>query len=206
MTRTVTTTHLQMSSADALRPSATPLPPGCRIERAVDATPEFSRFLYQGVGSGWNWADRLAWSRAHWAEVLAAPGTETWVLYRDGSPAGYVELAARTAGSGATPTAAADGAPGTAVEIVYFGLFPGHLGLGLGGALLTEGIRRAWDLDARHPGLPPVGRVWVHTCSLDGPAALANYRARGLEVFHVEDEELEPVDASAGPWPRESGD
>jgi hypothetical protein len=26
-------------------------------------------------------------------------------------------------------------------------------------------------------------RVWVHTCSLDGPAALPNYEARGMVRF-----------------------
>jgi hypothetical protein len=28
-------------------------------------------------------------------------------------------------------------------------------------------------------------RVWVHTCTLDGPHALANYEARGLERYKV---------------------
>jgi hypothetical protein len=30
------------------------------------------------------------------------------------------------------------------------------------------------------------GRVWVHTCSRDHPAALANYQARGMRVYRVE--------------------
>lgn len=34
----------------------------------------------------------------------------------------------------------------------------------------------------------PTERVWVHTCTLDGPHALANYRARGLTVYRTEDE------------------
>jgi hypothetical protein len=28
--------------------------------------------------------------------------------------------------------------------------------------------------------------VWVHTCTLDGPHALANYEARGLRPFRTE--------------------
>src|SRR5438034_8495738 len=36
-------------------------------------------------------------------------------------------------------------------------------------------ISRAWAKGAR--------RVWVHTCSLDGPTALANYQGRGFRVY-----------------------
>jgi hypothetical protein len=43
--------------------------------------------------------------------------------------------------------------------------------------------------------------VWVHTCSLDGPAALANYQARGLTLYRTETTD-EPVPSEApGPWP-----
>ena len=59
----VTTTHLQQLSPDELVPSRSSLPADSRIERAVDPSPEFSRFLYRGVGSGWNWTDRLALTR-----------------------------------------------------------------------------------------------------------------------------------------------
>jgi len=31
-------------------------------------------------------------------------------------------------------------------------------------------------------------RVWLHTCSLDHPYALANYKARGMKVYKVEDD------------------
>jgi hypothetical protein len=36
---------------------------------------------------------------------------------------------------------------------------------------------------------------------LDGPAAVANYQARGMSVFKTEVEETEPQDATAGLWP-----
>jgi GNAT superfamily N-acetyltransferase len=66
---------------------------------------------------------------------------------------------------------------GDDVEIAYFGLLPAFHGRGLGGALLEHALRRGFELGSR---------VWVHTCTLDGPHALANYRARGLEPFRVE--------------------
>lgn len=194
---TVTTTHLQQLNPEDMSPSARSLPPLARIERVEAITPEFSRFLYRGVGSAWNWTDRLGLPRSAWEAVLRAPGSETWVLYVAGAPAGYVELAGRARDAASTP----DLGGATEVEIVYFGLFPERIGQGLGGPLLEEGIRRAWDLDSRWPGLPEVSRVWVHTCSLDGPAALANYRARGFSIFMTESEEQTPADATAGLWP-----
>ena len=51
-------------------------------------------------------------------------------------------------------------------------------GKGLGGLLLTEAIRRAWDFGA--------SRVWVQTCTQDAPTALPNYLARGFRIFKEE--------------------
>jgi GNAT superfamily N-acetyltransferase len=181
----VVTTSLQQLTRPADAPRA--LPDGCRLDLATGMTPEFARFLYALVGGPWHWTDRLGWSREQWAEELAVPGSEFRVLVRDGVPAGYVQLHAEVV----------DG--GTHVEIRYFGLAESAIGLGLGGPLLEQGIAAAWTLAERHP-LPPTSRVWVHTCSLDGPAALANYRARGL-VPYAEEETDEPVaDAPLGSW------
>ena len=51
------------------------------------------------------------------------------------------------------------------VELQSFGLLPAFHGRGLGGHLLTVVLRR---------GLELAPRVWLHTCSLDGPHAQAN--------------------------------
>jgi ribosomal protein S18 acetylase RimI-like enzyme len=119
-----------------------------------------SRFLYTAVGGQWFWLDRLSWDDARWLQYLDRPGVETWVLYVGGTTAGYVELELQSDDN---------------VEVAYFGLLPGFIGQRLGGYLLSVGVERAWEHGAR--------RVWVHTCSLDGPAALANYRARGFQVY-----------------------
>ena len=82
---------------------------------------------------------------------------------------------------------------GDAVELVSFGLLPAFMGRGLGPRLLDAALRRAWALGPR--------RVWVHTCSLDGPAALHTYQARGLEIYdertHGQELPAEPLE----PWP-----
>ena len=67
------------------------------------------------------------------------------------------------------------GRNGTDVELVSFGLLPGFAGRGLGGALLAAATRAAW---AQGPD-----RVWLHTCSLDSPAALPSYQRRGFRRY-----------------------
>ena len=52
------------------------------------------------------------------------------------------------------------------------------------------------DHGERHDDLPATSRVWVHTCSLDGPAALRNYERRGFVVI---DETTELMDYPAQP-------
>ena len=86
-----------------------------------------------------------------------AERVETWVI----GDAGYYELHRA----------------GDDVQIAHFGLLPAFHGRGLGGALLEHALWRGFELGAR---------VWVHTCSLDGPYALANYVARGMVPYRVE--------------------
>jgi GNAT superfamily N-acetyltransferase len=59
-------------------------------------------------------------------------------------------------------------------------LIPDFIGRGFGGALLTSAIEEAWRLSAQ--------RVWVHTCNRDHAQALANYQARGMVVYKIEEE------------------
>ncbi|WP_067180306.1 GNAT family N-acetyltransferase [Microtetraspora niveoalba] len=183
----VTTWYLEQTDPGDLLPAREPRLP-VDIVRAGIPSPEFSRFLYTAVGGDWQWTQRLPWTWQQWMDVLGRPGTETWVAWRDGTPAGYVELVSQDDG---------------VVEISSFGLMPYAIGQGLGGHLLTVGTARAWDMADRWPDLPPTRRVWLHTCSLDGPAALANYRARGFRVY---DERLnvpgdEDEGCTPGPWP-----
>jgi ribosomal protein S18 acetylase RimI-like enzyme len=129
--------------------------------------PPLNRFLYTTVGGDWSWTDRLPWSYDDWQKYLDRPELETWVGYVAGTPAGYFELEKQ---------------PGDNVEIAYFGLLPQFIGKGFGGRLLTEAIQRAWAMGAV--------RVWVHTCTLDGPMALRNYQARGFRLYKEETTEL----------------
>ncbi|HEX4959831.1 MAG TPA: GNAT family N-acetyltransferase [Thermoanaerobaculia bacterium] len=161
MSREVQISYLEMLSAGDLRPS--PLPAGFEVRQARIPAPELNRFFYAAVGRDWHWTDRLEWTEADWLAYLDRPELETWIGYAEGTPAGYFELERQDAGD---------------VELKYFGLLPRFLGRGLGGALLTTAAERAWSLGA--------SRLWLHTNTLDSPAALQNYLARGFRVFRVE--------------------
>jgi ribosomal protein S18 acetylase RimI-like enzyme len=185
MSIAVTTWFLEQRSPSDLAPSAAPESGDLRIARSAVPSPEFSRFLYTAVGGDVTWTDRLGWTYARWQEFLDRPGVETWVAYDRETPAGYVELEAQDDG---------------VVEIVYFGLLPAFRGRRIGGHLLSEGTARAWDLARRWPGRCRTERVWVHTCSKDGPYALDNYRRRGFRLFGTTTRE-EPGAPAPGPWP-----
>lgn len=177
MNRSVTTYYLEMNAPDQLRP-ARAVGAEFEVRQARIPAPELNRFLYTAVGGEWFWIDRLSWTYEQWLDYLSRPDVETWVGYLDGTPAGYFELERQT---------------GDVVELAYFGLLPQFIGRGLGGLLLTKAIERAWALGAR--------RVWLHTCTLDSPVALAGYKARGFRVYREDTEEKELPDESPGAWP-----
>lgn len=127
--------------------------------------PEFNKFLYSLVGKQWDWTDRLVWDDARWEQVVTSCDLRTWVAYSDGIVAGYFELHKQ----------------GDDVEILYFGLSPEFIGRGIGRPLLEDAINQAWSWQG-------VRRVWVHTCSLDHPAALKNYERRGFKLYKTEEE------------------
>lgn len=179
MNTLVRTTSLEMHSVAELVPSRQ-VPGEVLLVRASIPSPELSRFLYTAVGGNWYWRDRLPWTRVQWRNWVDRPELETWVIHVGGTPAGYFELEVQGDGS---------------VELPALGLLPAFGGQGLGGYLLTHAVHRAWHLR------PQVRRVWLHTCTLDHPAALGNYLARGFKVFKEEETMVDLPEAPPGPWP-----
>ena len=175
--REVRVTDLEMLSPHHLRPTSEPAVDATLV-RAGRPAPEFSRFLYRAVGGDWYWLDRLEWTLEQWRGWVQDPGHELWSCWVDGVPAGYVELLRTDGGQ---------------VELAYFGLLPGFTGQGLGGWLLTRAVQRAWEV-------PGTTRVWLHTCELDSPAALSNYRARGFVECGTSVQWWDTREPSPGPW------
>jgi GNAT superfamily N-acetyltransferase len=161
------TTYLEMRSPDQLRPKRADAL--FQVSEKKNRDWRFNHDLYFRVGEQWDWIDKRAWTDEQWKDYATAPGLSAFAGYYDDVLAGYYELRRHNDGG---------------VEIAYFGLLPEFIGRGLGGALLTSAIEEAW---ACRRGVVPI-RVWVHTCNRDHPQALANYQARGLIVYRVEEE------------------
>ena len=159
-------TYLEMREPSALRPAPKPAA-DVRIERVGECPPAFWRFLYTEVGRKYHWFDRLPWTDDQIVAYLTDPAVTLYVMWLGGAPAGYFELRSE---------------PGGGIEIVYFGLLDPFTGRGLGGYMLTEAARIAWAAGAT--------RVWLHTNTLDHPAALPNYLKRGFLVIRTEEYEV----------------
>jgi GNAT superfamily N-acetyltransferase len=163
--RSLITTYLEMRSPDQLRPKHAVA--RFHVREKTERDWRFNRELYFRVGEHWEWADKRTWTDEQWREYATIPELRTFAAYYDDALAGYYELCRDMDGG---------------IEIAYFGLLPEWIGRGLGGALLTSAIEGAWRME------PNPRRVWVHTCNRDHPQALANYRARGMVVYKVEEE------------------
>lgn len=178
--QSVTIHYLEILTPDDLRANACP-DPRIRVEECTLKQSPYNRFLYQFVGDAWHWTDKSVWSEEDWRRYAESPNLRTWVAYVHGSPVGYYELNKQG---------------GDQVEIAYFGLVPAFIGRGVGGFLLSHAIASAWGWGAR--------RVWVHTCNMDHPQALANYQARGMRLYRSEitnqfvQETAAPLDANEG--------
>ena len=148
-------TTLEMTRRPPLRPlPASPL----RLVRWATPEPEKYRMLFRRVGGPWLWYSRLAMDDAALTAIVHDAGVEVYaVTDRAGIEVGLLELDLRHAG---------------ACELSYFGLVPELAGRGHGGWLMAEAMARCWR--------PGVTRVWVHTCTLDHPAALGFYRKQGF--------------------------
>lgn len=140
------------------RPRTGAIGRGGQVVEARDITASFYRYLYDTVGAPWCWTARRLIDDAELLQRVRAPGNEIHVLWVEGVPAGFAELAA-------------DERP--AIWLAYFGLVPEFIGRGLGGRFLDWTVDRAWDMGA--------DLVRVQTCDLDHPAALPNYERAGFQ-------------------------
>ncbi len=158
---TVTVSYLVMYAPEQLCPK--PLDdPRLQIKPVLPPRWQFNQSMYRRIGADWCWQEKRDWDESQWRAYVEAPGLHTFVVNWAGEAAGYFELRQDPHGG---------------IEIVYFGLLAEFIGKGLGAAMLSRAIELAWHLGA--------DRVWVHTCTLDHPAALANYQARGMRIYRT---------------------
>lgn len=131
----------------------------------------FYRYLYDAVGRPWLWVDRKRWTNEELATTVHDPKTEIYVLYVDGSPAGYAELDLRN-----LPDA----------DLAYFGIMPEYFGRRLGTFFLSTAISIMWGKNAE--------RLKVNTCTLDHPRALPLYQRMGFTPYAQRESFVELLD------------
>ena len=117
------------------------------------------------MGTDWLWFSRLVMADEKLQAILDNPQVEFLALRKDGRDVGILEL---------------DFSKPAECELAFFGLAVEVVGTGVGRTLMNEAIARAWSR--------PIKRFWVHTCTLDHPAALDFYRRSGFVpyAFQVE--------------------
>jgi GNAT superfamily N-acetyltransferase len=118
--------------------------------------------LFRLIGAPWLWFSRLQAGDAGVAELLADPRIEAYAVEEFGTTIGLLELDFRRQGE---------------AEIAFLGFVQSAIGRGLGRKLMQEALARAWA--------QPIGRLLVHTCTLDHPAALGFYRSAGFVAYKI---------------------
>lgn len=155
----LTTWHLEMLKPP-VRTAKQPRPDGLEIVRVANTPVHFYRYLYNKIGEPWVWWERKRQTDDEISADLHDPGFEFFVPYLHGAPVGMLEL------NGRNPKD---------IQLNYFGIVPEFCGRGIGRYALEWSVDYVWS---KKPD-----RYWVHTCSLDSPAALPTYRNAGFVLF-----------------------
>lgn len=151
-------TCLEMLAPPPARAERDAAPWQLRRERVPEA--HWYRELYARVGTEWLWFSRLRMPVAELEAVIRHPDVEVYALAAGGRDEGLLELDFREPGE---------------CELAFFGLSGSLLGQGAGRWLMNRALARAW---AR-----PIRRLWVHTCTIDHPGALAFYLRSGFRAY-----------------------
>lgn len=105
------------------------------------------------------WCPRLM-SSIEVRAIIGDPRVDVYVALDGADEVGLVELDRRVPGE---------------VEIAFFGVLPDVAGQGIGRAMMASALRLAFAHGPR--------RVWLHTCTLDHPRAIAFYRHAGFTAY-----------------------
>ena len=155
--------YLEINSIKELKNSKKPNQ-NCLLRLINPPDFQINKFFYKQVGKKYRWIDRLTWNEQTWISYVKDPKVKTYILKDNENLVGYFELIYQFEKK--------------ECEIGYFGVLPEFVGKKYGGFLLSEAIKKSFQLKSN--------RVWVHTCSLDHKNALTNYLNRGMEIFKEE--------------------
>ena len=152
--------YLEINSINSLKPKSI-TSDNFTIKEADKNNFDLNKFFYKQIGKKHQWVDRLIWKDKNWIDYISNKNLKTFVLQKDNDLVGYFELILNN----------------NNCEIAYFGILEEFIGKGYGGFLLSEALRI---------GFKSANRIWAHTCSLDHPNAIENYKARGMKIFKTE--------------------
>ena len=163
MTTSIKRNYLEINS---IRDLSKKKKPSNNLNVSLINPPDFqlNKFFYKQIGKNHRWIDRLSWDDNQWIQYVNNINVKTFVLKESNSLVGYYEQIFSGNKS--------------SCEIAYFGILEEYFGKKYGGFLLSEAIKKSFQLKSN--------RVWVHTCSLDHKYALKNYLSRGMKVFKSE--------------------
>ena len=90
---------------------------------------ELNEFFYKQIGKKHQWVDRLVWQEKDWIKYVSNENVKTYILKEDEELVGYFELIFDK----------------KVCEIAYFGILEEYIGKSLGGYLLSEAIKIAFE-------------------------------------------------------------
>lgn len=130
------------------------------IRRVGEPDLEWYKRLYREIGEPWLWFSRLRMKDDELRAILHDPAVDVFALSHGGVDSGLLEFDCRFMPD---------------VELSFLGVTPALVGRGAGRALLQHALPLVWEREPQ--------RVWLHTCTLDHPGALAFYRKAGFEPY-----------------------
>jgi GNAT superfamily N-acetyltransferase len=127
--------------------------------------------LYCRVGEALRWNQRTSMPESELETLLAGDSLHIYLLQDvHGESLGFCEF---------------DRSHFPQIELKNFGLVPEAQGRGLGPWLLATALQGEWRTNP--------DRIWLHTDTLDHPAAVQIYERAGFRVFDVRDEAAGPL-------------
>lgn len=152
-------TYLEMLQRPALV-SSTAARRDVQLRHVQNPELDWYRAIFRRAGAQWLWFSRLEMTDAQLSAALHNSNIEFFTAECEASQIGMAEL---------------DRSQPPNVEITSFALFSESIGQGLGHPFMAQLLDRAWT--------PATKRVWLHTCNLDGPAALNFYIKCGFRPY-----------------------
>ena len=152
--------YLEINSIENLKNKSAPSE-NFTVKEANKNNFDLNKFFYKQIGKKHQWLDRLAWKDKNWIDYVSNKNLKTFILKNKDDCVGYFELIFDN----------------NDCEIAYLGVLEEYIGKGYGGFLLSKALSI---------GFKNANRIWVHTCSLDHPNALENYKSRGMKIFKSE--------------------